>query len=189
MASGCDFGYHFLLCLPVSRPVPLLFLPAKILYKFQFCLPFFFFFGYDFRFDFRRDFRYDLRFWLPANVPIYTVLVLPSGYDFRLWLPVWFPVWQAVEKAMQTTIDMEQKSSFCIWISYKIWILCKTQLSAEDRSLFLAREDPSALSFIYLFSTITNHHRAVQYVYTWWHEVIYLAIMHDPSENKITFPF
>ncbi len=35
----------------------------------------------------------------------------------------------------QTMLDIEQECSFCIRISYKIGILCETQLSAEDRSL------------------------------------------------------
>ncbi len=44
---------------------------------------------------------------------------ITAGYDF------------------QTLLDTDLECSFCIQMSYKIGILCETQLSAEDRS-FLA---------------------------------------------------
>ena len=111
-------------------------------------------FRYDFRFDFWYDFWFDSRFdfrswhpvtftinsgspfqlWLPVSLPVW-FLVMNSGYDFRFDFRLWLPAQrQAMARAQQTMLDMEQKGFFYIRISYKIKIICETQLSAEDRS-------------------------------------------------------
>ena len=87
------------------------------------------------------------QFWfsLPVMTSVFTTGMtssLTSGYDFwfdfRSWLLVWLPAQlQAIAMAQQTMLDMEKKGFFHIRISYKLKILCKTQLSAEDRSFIL----------------------------------------------------
>ncbi len=98
--------------------------------------------GYDFRFNFRYDLRFDFtinsgspfQLWLPVSLPVWFP-VMNSGYDFRFDFRLWLPAQrQAMARAQQAMLDMEQKGFFYIKISYKIKILCETQLSAEDRS-------------------------------------------------------
>ncbi len=120
MISGYEFRYDFRLWLPVMTSG----LTSGLTYGYDLQMTS----GYDFRYDFRlwHPVKFTInsgspfQLWLPVSLPVW-FLVMNSGYDFRFDFRLWLPAQhQAMARAQQTMLDMEQKGFFYIRISYKI---------------------------------------------------------------------